>query len=153
MKSIKFTYLFVALLCYLPALTQTNLVSTSTSVLSYPTNVTIQPPSFDVSEETIAGEMYEFAKSSQPPSQFLRAMVEEKMVVCGRLACFRKEPRLLAYYNEFWIPSGGQLYVYNPEQTQVIGPFTSKHNHSSGFLPMNSSKVMRYRIFSSQLSK
>ena len=36
------------------------------------------------------------------------------------------------YYDDFWIPSSGELYIYNPSQTQKIGPFTSKHNHSSG---------------------
>ncbi len=36
------------------------------------------------------------------------------------------------YYDDFWIPSSGELYIYNPMQTQKIGPFTSKHNHSSG---------------------
>ena len=36
------------------------------------------------------------------------------------------------YYDDFWIPSSGELYIYNPSQTQKIGPFTSKHNHNSG---------------------
>ena len=36
------------------------------------------------------------------------------------------------YYDDFWIPSSGELYIYNPMQTQKIGPFTSKHNHNSG---------------------
>ena len=36
------------------------------------------------------------------------------------------------YYDDFWIPSSGELHIYNPTQTQKIGPFTSKHNHSSG---------------------
>lgn len=36
------------------------------------------------------------------------------------------------YYDDFWIPSKGELYIYNPTQSQKIGPFTSKHNHSSG---------------------
>jgi PKD repeat protein len=36
------------------------------------------------------------------------------------------------YYDDFRIPSSGELYIYNPSQTQRIGPFTSKHNHSSG---------------------
>tara|TARA_B100000963_G_scaffold322643_1_gene306838 strand:- start:407 stop:2626 length:2220 start_codon:yes stop_codon:yes gene_type:complete len=36
------------------------------------------------------------------------------------------------YYDDLWIPSSGELYIYNPSQTQIIGPFTSKHNHNSG---------------------
>ncbi len=36
------------------------------------------------------------------------------------------------YYDDFWIPSGGELYIYNPSQSQKIGPFTSKNNPPSG---------------------
>ena len=36
------------------------------------------------------------------------------------------------YYDNFWIPSQGRLYIYNPDQSQKIGPFTSQHNHESG---------------------
>jgi PKD repeat protein/V8-like Glu-specific endopeptidase len=39
---------------------------------------------------------------------------------------------LSLYYDDFWIPSGGELYIYNPSQSQKIGPFTTKNNHSSG---------------------
>jgi hypothetical protein len=36
------------------------------------------------------------------------------------------------YMDKFWIPSGGELYVYNLDKSQVAGPFTSKDNHESG---------------------
>ena len=40
---------------------------------------------------------------------------------------------LSLYFNQFWIPSGGMLFIYNKEKTQFAGPYTSKNNHSSGF--------------------
>jgi PKD repeat protein len=39
---------------------------------------------------------------------------------------------LSLYFNQFWIPSGGKLFIYNKEKTQFAGPYTSKNNHSSG---------------------
>jgi PKD repeat protein len=36
------------------------------------------------------------------------------------------------YYDNFWIPSQGRLYIYNTDKSQKIGPFTSQHNHESG---------------------
>ena len=32
----------------------------------------------------------------------------------------------------FGIPTGGELYVYNPEKSHILGPYTSKDNHESG---------------------
>lgn len=36
------------------------------------------------------------------------------------------------YYDAFWIPSNGELFVYNEDKTQIIGKFTSQNNHESG---------------------
>ncbi|MGC6428705.1 MAG: T9SS type A sorting domain-containing protein [Flavobacteriales bacterium] len=36
------------------------------------------------------------------------------------------------YMDMFWIPTGGELYVYNPEKTHILGPYNSKDNHESG---------------------
>ncbi|MGC6470248.1 MAG: PKD domain-containing protein [Flavobacteriales bacterium] len=48
------------------------------------------------------------------------------------LAIEAKEAKGISlYYDDFWIPTGGELVIYNPNQTQKIGPFTSKDNHSS----------------------
>jgi hypothetical protein len=35
---------------------------------------------------------------------------------------------LIIYYSRFRIPDGGKLFLYNREQSQVIGAFTSKNN-------------------------
>ena len=34
-------------------------------------------------------------------------------------------------FSEFWIPSGGKLFIYNPDKSQVLGAYTSKNNHKS----------------------
>ncbi len=36
------------------------------------------------------------------------------------------------YYNHFYLPEGGRLFLYNEAKTQVIGAFTSSNNHESG---------------------
>ncbi len=37
-------------------------------------------------------------------------------------------PALGVYYNKFYIPVGGLLYLYNSDKTEVIGAFTNKTN-------------------------
>ncbi len=37
------------------------------------------------------------------------------------------------YYDKFYLPKGSRLYVYNDGKTNLIGAFTSKNNHASGF--------------------
>ena len=134
MKPIKFTYLILALLYYLQAQAQINLVSAPNYATSNPTNVTIIPPSYDVFGESKTAEMYEFAKVIPTSISILESnMVEVENGRVWTVSVFSEGAKALSlYYDEFWIPSGGQLYIYNPKQTQVIGPFTSKHNHSSG---------------------
>ncbi len=34
----------------------------------------------------------------------------------------------MLYYNEFYIPEGGKLFIYNPEHTQILGAYTSRTN-------------------------
>ncbi|HRS54655.1 MAG TPA: PKD domain-containing protein, partial [Bacteroidales bacterium] len=36
------------------------------------------------------------------------------------------------YFDKFFLPRGGELYVYNYDKTQVIGAFTEINNHESG---------------------
>ena len=36
------------------------------------------------------------------------------------------------YYNQFHLPEGGKLFLYNEAKTQVIGGFTSHNNPESG---------------------
>ena len=36
------------------------------------------------------------------------------------------------YYDNFYLPEGGELYLYNADKKQVIGAFTSYNNHASG---------------------
>ncbi len=36
------------------------------------------------------------------------------------------------YYDDFWLPPKGKLYLYDEAQTQVIGAFTEFNNHHTG---------------------
>ena len=36
------------------------------------------------------------------------------------------------YYNSFWIPSNGKLFVYNSDKTKLLGAYTNLNNHESG---------------------
>jgi hypothetical protein len=35
-------------------------------------------------------------------------------------------------YDEFYIPEGGELYIYNTDKTVLQGPITSEHNTPNG---------------------
>ncbi|MBT3209300.1 MAG: PKD domain-containing protein [Bacteroidetes bacterium] len=39
---------------------------------------------------------------------------------------------LVVYYNDFYLPPGGKLYLYNEDQSQIIGAFTEFNNPESG---------------------
>ncbi len=45
-----------------------------------------------------------------------------KLEVKGALA-------LGVYYDNFWLPYGGELYVYNEDKTQIIGAYTEDNNN------------------------
>ncbi|MDA9898044.1 T9SS type A sorting domain-containing protein [Flavobacteriales bacterium] len=36
------------------------------------------------------------------------------------------------FYDAFWIPSNGELYVYNSDKSKLLGAYTNANNHSSG---------------------
>lgn len=36
------------------------------------------------------------------------------------------------YYNKFWLPENGKLYIYSPDKIQVLGAFTASNNPASG---------------------
>lgn len=35
------------------------------------------------------------------------------------------------YFENFYLPEGAKLFIYNPEQTQILGAYTSANNHES----------------------
>tara|TARA_B100000963_G_scaffold76985_1_gene64996 strand:- start:1265 stop:3181 length:1917 start_codon:yes stop_codon:yes gene_type:complete len=39
---------------------------------------------------------------------------------------------LALYYNSFWLPSNGSLYIYNSDKTKLLGAYTNLNNHESG---------------------
>lgn len=86
-------------------------------------------------EEVVKGQMFNFGKfvlcDISSSKDGLWTEVEGGQV--WTLAIVASDAKGISlYYDDFWIPSMGELYVYNPSQSQKIGPFTSKHNHSSG---------------------
>ena len=40
---------------------------------------------------------------------------------------------LSAYFDKFVLPEGGQVFLYDPSKTQVIGAFTSRNNVTGGY--------------------
>ena len=36
------------------------------------------------------------------------------------------------YYDSFWIPSNGELYIYNSDKTKLLGAYTNINNQKSG---------------------
>jgi len=39
---------------------------------------------------------------------------------------------LSLYFDAFWIPSNGELYIYNEDKTKILGAYTNRNNHESG---------------------
>ncbi|MGB2458303.1 MAG: trypsin-like serine peptidase, partial [Flavobacteriales bacterium] len=37
------------------------------------------------------------------------------------------------YYDAFWLPSNGKLFIYNSDKTKLLGAYTNANNHESGF--------------------
>ena len=37
------------------------------------------------------------------------------------------------YYDAFWLPSNGNLFIYNSDKTKLLGAYTNANNHESGF--------------------
>jgi len=81
------------------------------------------------------GEVFEFGKLIPVDIDFIN-QASKMDVVNGtiyRLAIQSNGAKALSiYYNEFDIPFGGKLLLYNTDQTQIAGPFTHNHTHSSG---------------------
>ena len=44
-------------------------------------------------------------------------------------SCYR------VFFSEFEIPEEGKLFIYNPNQTNILGAFTSINNNSNKILP------------------
>lgn len=58
-------------------------------------------------------------------------LIGDRMV--WRLGIRVPEARAMAvYYDRFWIPSGGELFLYNENHKQIIGAFTEDNNSETG---------------------
>lgn len=86
-------------------------------------------------EDNKGGSYYRFAKmiycDISPNNSGIWTNVEGGKL--WTLAISATEAKAISlYYDNFWIPSQGRLYIYNLDKSQKIGPFTSQHNHESG---------------------
>ena len=52
--------------------------------------------------------------------------------ICRLAISSKGAQALILYYNEFYIPEGGKLYLYDPEKRQIAGAFTSFNNRNRG---------------------
>ena len=87
-------------------------------------------------QESLSGESYKFAKfvESDVSIENNGSWTE---VPNGKIwsVDIKSEgaKNLSLYFDKFWIPNGGELYIYNIEKTHFVGPYTTKNNHSSGY--------------------
>ena len=59
-------------------------------------------------------------------------MIDESLSV-WRLKIKSQDAQALALsFNAFWIPSNGELFIYNSDKSKILGAYTSRNNHSSG---------------------
>ena len=137
-------HLFAALKCFLSIsllaqqqnpISQNDLIVLDVDYLSTKTNLTgdvgvISVDQPQLTEEELSdknGEVFEFGKLVPVDIDFIN-QASKMDVVNGtiyRLAIQSDGAKALSiYYNEFNIPFGGKLLLYNTDQTQIAGPFT-----------------------------
>ncbi|MEC7653427.1 MAG: hypothetical protein VX548_00630, partial [Bacteroidota bacterium] len=81
------------------------------------------------------GEAFEIAKLIPTNIDFIEQAEKTELVngIVWRLGIHSEGAIAISlYYDQFDIPYGGKLFVYNLEQTQTAGPFTYQHVHPSG---------------------
>ncbi len=110
--------------------------------INFPT-VKLIPP--DIVKLNAEDNLLEQQKIKKPPRMAVSIPVDINMDNSGTwitlnngdriwILCI-EAPDALAlgtYYDNFYLPDGTELYLYNEDKTQVIGAFTSKNNHESG---------------------
>lgn len=130
--------LFLALLFPLTILAQVpfsvyNNISLQNQLISLSAPENIQELAL---QETLSGESYKFAKfiESDISIEYNGNWTEVQNGKIWSVNIKSEGAKSLSlYYDKFWIPTGGELYIYNKEKTQFAGPYTSKNNHSSAY--------------------
>ena len=81
------------------------------------------------------GDVFEIAKLIPANIDFIEQADKTELVngSVWRLGIHSEGAKAISiYYDQFDIPYGGKLLVYNLEQTETAGPFTYQHVHPSG---------------------
>lgn len=83
--------------------------------IGYPQRIgTSIPAEIDLYEDGVKSEL-------ENGDQIIRYTIEAKDAA-----------ELIVYYNDFYIPQGGKLFIYGKDKSQVIGAFTHNTNPSTG---------------------
>ena len=115
---------------------QIDFLTSKTHISSDVTYINIDAPLIEEEElNGKTGDYFEFAKLI-PVNINLIEQGEKTELINGnvwRIALHSEGAKAISlYYNEFNIPYGGKLIIYNPSQDQKAGPYTYEDVHSSG---------------------
>ena len=115
-------------------------ISSQQVLLSDLPTVNITPPNLEAlaledNENAIKGKPYRYATFIDciDPSKDGRWEVVSPNVSVWRLKIKSHGAHALALsFNAFWIPSNGELFIYNSDKSKILGAYTNKNNHPSG---------------------
>ncbi len=86
-------------------------------------------------EKDARGELYRYALSI-PVNLDIQSAGTWSNVADGRIWRLKLQSKdaiaLGVYFDDFWLPEGGELFLYNEDKSQVLGAFTEINNHPSG---------------------
>lgn len=113
------------------------------------TNFYINMPSFDIEEELRIASMeddelrgsYRFAYKFI--TDYSRSNSGESFILpdgtkIWRMGIYSKDALSInVLFSEYELPEGAQVFLYNPEQTNVLGSFTHLNNSDLGILPVS----------------
>ena len=131
-------YLLLTILIFIAtsASSQIDFLTSKTSLSGDVSIVEVEAPQLiddDFSDKN--GEAFEIAKLIPANIDFIQ-QAEKTELLNGnvwRLGIQSEGAKAISiYYDQFDIPYGGKLFIYNLEQTQIAGPFTYQHVHPSG---------------------
>ncbi|WP_280746144.1 MULTISPECIES: T9SS type A sorting domain-containing protein [unclassified Parabacteroides] len=106
-------------------------------------------PSFDVEEELRTDAMnesdlksgYRFAykfMTNYSPANTGETFIQQDGTKIWRMGIYSKGALSInVLFTEYELPEGAQLFLYNPEQTQILGSFTHLNNSDKQILPVS----------------
>ena len=82
------------------------------------------------------GDYYRIGQSIETEIDFIKEgtwdTLENGNRICRMMISSEGAQALGLYYNQFWLPFGTSLFVYDQKQKQLVGAFTSENNNESG---------------------